>query len=84
MNKGLFKHWTTEKLRKRSKLCLALAIILLLLMCLTLGMALYKISQGEEATLIALSVPVVLAPMTFIPILASTLMTSELRRRKKG
>ena len=79
----MFQKLNNDQLKKRSKLFLGIAIGMLLVMCFTLGMALYEISHDHEDSLAIYIVPTILAPMTFIPIMISTMMATALKKRNK-
>lgn len=83
MFKATIAKLTNEQLRKRNRFFLGIAIGMLCVMCFVLGMALYQISNGTDSTMTALSVPIILAPLTFIPLFASSVLSKEIIKRKE-
>ncbi|AKA33782.1 hypothetical protein [Flagellimonas lutaonensis] len=77
-----FEKYSTEKLKKLNKILLAVSIVGLFAMCFALGMGLYHISHQHESSLVYL-VPTVFGPITFIPIIFSALISSEIKKRKQ-
>jgi len=80
----VFEKHTTQQLKKYNKILLGIMIFGLFVMCFVTGIELYKISNQEESTLIYL-VPTVIAPIfTIVPLIFSSLIGSEIKRRERG
>lgn len=72
-----------DQLRKKGRLFLGISIGMLAAMCFVLGMALYQISNGSDGIMAALSVPIIMGPLTFLPLLASNTLSKEVKKRKE-
>lgn len=83
MFKSTIAKLSNEQLRKRNRFFLGIAIGMLFVMCIVLGMALYQISNGTDGTMTALSVPIIMAPLTFLPLFVSSALSKEIRKRKE-
>lgn len=77
----MFKNLTKKQLKKRQKLCLGIALFMLLLMIIVLTIALRQISQGTNDDMLIFIVPTILGPLTLVPIIISSLLSSELKKR---
>lgn len=73
---------TEAQLKKWNKLSLGAAIAILVLMIVAIGMSLFQISEGEESNWLSLLVPAILGPLTIIPLLFSSAISQELKKRK--
>lgn len=78
----MFKNLSEEQLKKRQKLCLGIALFMLLLMIIVLTIALRHMSQGKDGDMLIFIVPTILGPLTFVPLIISNLISSELKKRK--
>jgi len=75
---------TDDQLRKRNRLCLGIAIGFLVGMIGVVILSLFQISnQSDKATFTAL-LPALAMPLIFIPILYSSALSAEIKRRKKN
>ncbi len=77
-----FEKYGTEKLKKWRRNLLIASIFMLVLMCFVLGVGLYQVANKEDSNLIYL-VPAVFGPLTFLPLLVSTAVDKELKKRSK-
>ena len=59
---------------------MGIAIGMVVAMCFGLGMTLYGISNGTDDTITALSIPIILAALTFVPLMASNALTKEFNK----
>lgn len=77
-----FEKYSTDKLKKMNKVMLIVGVCGLFVMCFALGIAIYGISHNKESNLIYL-IPTVFMPICFIPILFSSSISSELKKRNQ-
>ena len=75
-----FEKYSEKQLKKLKQVCLIVSITMLALMCFALGYGLYQIGQGEKSNLLFL-VPTVFGPLTFIPIIISSIIETALKKR---
>lgn len=78
----MFKNLSEEQLIKRKKIFLGIAMVMLLGMIAVLFIALRDISQEAENQILPFIVPTILGPLTFFPIILSSLIATELKKRK--
>ena len=78
-----FEKYSTAKLEKAKKYLIITSIVMLILMCVALGVALYQISHDIDSKLIFL-IPTVFGPLTFFPIIVSSSVQSELKKRSQN
>lgn len=72
-----------EQLKNRNKFCLGVSIGFLIGMVAVVGYALYQISnQDDGATFTALA-PALAMPLIFIPLLYSSALSAEIKRRQQ-
>lgn len=74
---------TDTQLIKRNKLVLGFAIGMLIIMVLTLIYTLKQISNAENEFAYAFIVPSILGPLTMIPLLYSSAINAETKKRRK-
>ena len=77
-----FEKYTDEQLRRSKKILLVVAVLLLGFMAFALGYGIYQSANGIDSNLLFL-VPTVFGPLTFVPIIISTMVESELKKRSK-
>ena len=77
-----FEKYSDAQLKKTQRVLLIASIFLLVVMCFVLGMGLYQSTKNDNDTLIYL-VPTVFGPLTFIPILFSSSIGAELKKRQQ-
>lgn len=77
-----FEKYSDDRLRRLKRNLIITAIAMLVIMCFVLGMVLYQISNDIDSNLVFL-VPTVFGPLTFVPIVFSSMIDSELRKRSK-
>jgi len=77
-----FEKYTDEQLRRSKKILLVVAVLLLGFMAFALGYGIYQSSNDIDSNLLFL-VPTVFGPLTFVPIIISTMVESELKKRSK-
>ncbi|MFT6933930.1 MAG: hypothetical protein ACJAUQ_000309 [Maribacter sp.] len=73
---------TEAQLRKWNKILLGMAIGILLLMIIIIGRSLFQISEGEKSIWLSLTAPFILGPLTIIPLLFSSAISKELKKRR--
>ena len=78
---NFIKTKTTLQLKKWNKLFLGVAIIILSLMVLVVCVSLYQISEGGTSIWLPLSAPIILGPLAFVPLLFSSAISKELKKR---
>ena len=78
----VFEKYNDRQLKTFKRVLLALAITMLVVMCLALGYGIHESSKGEKSNILFL-VPTVFGPLTFIPIILSTMVESERKKRAK-
>lgn len=78
----MFKNLSEEQLIKRKKIFLGIAMVMLLVMIAVLFIVLRDISQGSENKMLPFIVPTILGPLAFVPIIISSLIATELKKRK--
>ena len=77
-----FEKYTDEQLRSSKKILLVVAVLLLGFMAVALGYGIYQSANDIDSNLLFL-VPTVFGPLTFVPIIISTMVESELKKRSK-
>lgn len=77
-----FEKYSDDKLKKLRSNFIIVAIVMLVAMCFVLGLALYQISNDIDSNLVFL-VPTVFGPLTFLPIIFSSIVDGELKKRSK-
>ena len=77
-----FEKYSDKQLKTFKRVLLALAITMLVVMCLALGYGIKESSKGEKSNILFL-VPTVFGPLTFIPIILSTMIETERKKRAK-
>ncbi len=78
----VFEKYPDEKLRKFKRNLVIIAIVMLCLMAFALGYGMYQSANDIESNLLFL-VPTVFGPLTFIPIVISSMIDGELKKRSK-
>ncbi|TAI49192.1 hypothetical protein [Flagellimonas allohymeniacidonis] len=78
-----FDKYSTEPLKKTSKLLLGLSIVILTVTIFLLVFGMYQTKQGGNKTLIFL-VPTVFGPLTILSSLLAASMGAEVKKREKG
>ena len=79
-----FEKYNTAELKKYNKILLGIMIFGLLVMSIVIGMELFRISNQEESNLIYL-VPTVFGPLfVFIPLIFSSMIAIEIKKREKN
>lgn len=82
MFKKAIEKLTDVQLKKRNRLALGIGIAMLILMVIVLIISLMQISDGEAGVMLPILVPTVLGPLTMIPLLYSSALSAEIKRRK--
>ena len=77
-----FEKYSTEQLKKTSKLLLLSSMVLLAVTIAMLAFGIYQLKQGGSKTLIFL-VPTVFGPLVIITSMLATSIGAELKKREK-
>ena len=78
----MFKNLSEGQFEKRKNIFLGIAIFMLIMMIVVLVITLRQLSHGSENKILPFVVPVILGPLTIVPIIISNLLSKELKNRK--
>lgn len=77
-----FKKYPDNKLRRFKRNLVPMCLVMLCLMVFALGYGTYQTANDKESILIFL-LPTVFGPLTFIPIIVSSIIDGELKKRSE-